>query len=156
MLSTDFRYEIIRPVLEYLHPDIPFSYRAEELLMLTAAQESALGARLVQESGPALGVYQMEPATEEDIWRNFLAFHPRIAEKIKAMRAPAPTSRDLVGNLYYATGMARVHYFRVKEPLPDMNDVEGLARYWKKYYNTEKGKGVVEEAVRNYYRYVRR
>ena len=55
---------------------------------------------------------------------------------------------QLKGNLYYAVAMCRIHYYRVSEALP--NDLEGMARYWKKYYNTELGKGTVEEFIHNY------
>lgn len=42
------------------------SQAAENLLVGTAVQESGRG-RLVQKGGPALGIYQMEPATFNDI-----------------------------------------------------------------------------------------
>jgi len=42
----------------------------------------------------------------------------------------------------FACLMARVHYLRVSEAVPD--DLRGQAGYWKRYYNTRLGKGTVE------------
>jgi len=39
--------------------------------------------------------------------------------------------------------------------LPNAEDIEGLAHYWKKYYNTVYGSGKVEEFVNNYKKYVK-
>ena len=73
--ARQFRECIIRPTLRALEPEIPHSLVAEELLMLTAAHESHLGTYLKQKGGPALGIYQMEPATYRDLHENFLRFH---------------------------------------------------------------------------------
>ena len=44
-----------------------------------------------------------------------------------------------------AAGICRLHYFRVKAPLPALYDVDGRAAYWKAHYNTPLGAGTVEE-----------
>lgn len=121
---------------------------AENLLMGTCAQESRMGTFLVQQgNGPAKGIFQMEPATERDIFDNFLHYKPRLMDMIDDMQAGY--GDDLTGNLYYAAAMCRVHYYRVKWPLPD-DDVEQLAHYYKLHYNTPEGKATVEEFVKNY------
>lgn len=139
------REYIIRPVLKSLGL---YSLQAEELLVLTAAQESRLGYYLHQEGGgPALGIYQMEPATHDDIWTHYLAFNRSLGDSIRVYGSDA---QSMVGNLYYATAMARAHYRRVKEGLPAADDIQGLARYWKEYFNTPSGKGTEAECIRNY------
>ena len=50
--------------------------------------------------------------------------------------------------------MARAHYLRVPEPLPDAGDVEALAAYWKQHYNTPAGAGSEAEFIDNYQRVV--
>jgi len=50
--------------------------------------------------------------------------------------------------------MCRMHYYRKSEPLPESDDVRALGEYWKKHYNTVKGKGTVDEFVENYKRFV--
>jgi hypothetical protein len=60
-------------------------------------------------------------------------------------------AEDLVRNDKLAICMCRVKYFQVKEGLP--SDLEGWARYWKKYYNTPLGKGTEEDFIRDYKEY---
>lgn len=149
---SHFRECIVIPTLEYL--DL-YSPDAVELLMGTAAQESQLGVFLKQIKGPALGVYQMEPATYKDIMDNFLRYKPDLQVKVLELSGAFPLWPDEIkGNLYVATALARVHYLRVSTPLPDAKDIVGMARYWKNYYNTSKGRGTTFEFVRNYKRYV--
>lgn len=144
------REYIIRPVLQSLGVH---SQAAEELLILTAAQESRMGYYLHQEGGgPALGIYQMEPATHDDIHDNFLAFKPAMQ---KAVMVHGSDAEHMIGNLWYATAMARMHYLRVPKALPAADDVTGLAMYWKQWYNTPKGHGTVIQAVNAYESLVR-
>lgn len=127
------------------------SKSAANLLLLTCAVESNLGHHLKQVNGPALGIYQMEPKTASDIYENFLDFRPELKESVDRFKADNITVDDnLTGNLFYATAMARVHYYRVPEELPHHEDIAGLASYWKSYYNTPKGKGTVEQAILKY------
>ena len=42
----------------------------------------------------------------------------------------------------FACLMARVHYLRVVEAVPE--DLRGQAGYWKRYYNTKAGKGTID------------
>jgi hypothetical protein len=136
--AKQLRELIIRPTL--INMDM-WSQSAENLLMGTAAQESKLGHYIAQVRGPALGIYQCEPATHDDVakWA-----------KGKGLLPPGVNSERLVYDLKYATIMCRLHYYRKSEPLPDADDVEGLARYWKIWYNSVKGKGTVAEFVKNY------
>jgi len=156
--ALQLRHEIIRPVLKYLEPEIPYSMAAENLLMGTCATESLMGQFLVQcDCGPAKGIFQMEPATHDDIWTNFLEYRRKLLGFISDLQQPAiltDLSSDVVGNLYYAAAMCRVHYFRVKFPLPDGDDVTQLAHYWKLHYNTHLGAGTIEKFIGNYARYV--
>lgn len=151
--KTQLRENIITPVL--LRMDL-YNVAAVNLLMGTCAQESKLGTYLKQlGSGPALGIFQMEPATYKDIWDNFLKYKPELAEKVLEFKATEKEDEwEMVGNLYFAAAMARVHYRRVKAPLPAANDIPALARYWKVYYNTPLGKGTEAEFIANYKKYV--
>lgn len=150
---TQLKNEIIKPTLEHLGM---YSESAVNLLLGTAAQESHMGKYIKQISGgPAVGIYQMEPATHDDIHTNYLSYRPGLEDKVFEFlgNAPSTLAQHLIGNLFYATAMARLHYLRVKEPLPKADDVEGLAEYWKDHYNTEAGKGTVEEFKENYARF---
>jgi len=131
---------------------------AVHLLLGTAAQESGFGTYLRQVGGgPALGVFQMEPATEKDIWNNYLdvEFREDLAFAVwRACYVSCANPEALEYNLAYQIVMARIHYRRIKEPLPPHDNVEALARYWKKYFNTPYGAGREDEFVRNYKKYV--
>ncbi|MGB8276303.1 MAG: hypothetical protein WCF16_13650 [Alphaproteobacteria bacterium] len=145
-----FRIEIVRKVLGWIDPVVPHSLTAENLLVGTALVESGLRA-LVQDGGPALGVFQIEPATHHDVLLNFLDYRPALAEQVRAFRAQSPDpDTQLVTNLAYACAIARLIYFRRPEPLPEADDIEALAAYWKAHYNTPQGKGTVTRFVASY------
>lgn len=131
-----------------------YSEDAVSLLMGTCAQESALGKyRRQLGGGPALGVFQMEPATFRDICENFLRYKPELQDKVKRVSGVEFfDAGDLVDNDRLAVCFARVHYLRVKESIP--GDLRGWARYWKRYYNTPLGKGTEEEFIANFKRCV--
>lgn len=129
-----------------LHSDV-----AVDLLMGTASVESHLGTFISQVGGgPARGIMQMEPATERDIWENYIAFRLHLVPKIIKVCGVDGPGPWLKYNLAYQIAMARLHYLRVPEPLPDPGDEVGLAEYWKKHYNTPQGHGTVEKFVDNY------
>jgi len=139
-------FKVIRPTLKAL--DL-WSVPAERLVLGTAMQESACGRYLIQLGGPALGIYQMEPATHDDIWNNFLLYNSKLVDKLKQlMIADWAQSEEVIGNLYYATAMCRVHYLRVKSAIPD--HLHGQADYWKAYYNTPLGKGTTADYLNNW------
>jgi len=135
-----------------------YSDTALNLLLGTAAQESHLGTYLRQlGGGPALGVFQMEPSTEADIWNNYLFFgradKRKAIYKISGVRS-ANNNGALEWNIAYAICMARLQYRRIKEPFPNSFDIVGMAKYYKSYYNTLLGKGTEQEFIQNYIKYV--
>ena len=141
----DFRDHVIAPTLHRLRL---WSAEAEELLLGTALAESGLRRLRQLGGGPALGVYQMEPATHADIWRWLRRRRPLLADDIAALTAETNLSGSLeraphlVTNLAYATAMTRAHYLRVRMPIPRGPDAQ--ARYWKRSYNTPLGAGTVD------------
>lgn len=149
ILCKDLREAIIRPTLKKIGL---WSEAAENLLLGTAAQESQMGRYLRQiGGGPGLGIFQVEPSTHDDIWDNYLIYRgPLLSAVTKLTVLQMPRTQQLVWNLLYATAIARVHYLRIKDPLPDANDVSALGCYWKNWYNTHLGKGTVEEFVKSY------
>lgn len=168
---SQFKELIVRPTLKALcfteHKKMPDGKEsaithhfdtesAVNLLTATALVESNLSG-LKQINGPALGFYQIEPATANDCWLNFLLDRPAFVDSVyfasgfpqsevsQRNRVKAPTVNNLMTNLAYATCMARVIYYRIPESLPVMTDdeeqdSESLYWYYKKYYNTDKGK----------------
>ncbi len=142
--AAQLREYVIRPALEEIGL---YSMAAEELVLGTAAHESKLGTYLHQVRGPALGVFQMEPATYRDIWVNWLPGQGDLAARLANIAGTdgAPLADVMVFNLKFAAAMCRVFYRRIKAPLPAAGDLAGQAAYWKKYYNTALGKGTPEQ-----------
>ena len=91
----------------------------------------------------ARGVFQMEPTTHDDIWR-WLRARPELAKRVEALSIRGQSAKELETNIWYAAAMCRAHYLRVREALPEHNEIEGQAAYWKRYYNTHHGKGTVQ------------
>ena len=142
---TQFRSNVVRPTLEAIGAH---GAAAENLVLGTALQESNLHYLRQLNDGPARGIYQMEPATHDDIWDNYLEYRPEPRSRIEAFLAPNQDRvSQLIWNLGYATAMCRVHYQRVSEALPAADDIPALAAYWKEYYNTPLGRGTVDEFV---------
>ncbi len=102
-----FRRDVVRPALEHLEL---WSESAENLLLGTALVESGLRSLSQRGGGPALGLFQIERATHDDIRTNFLRYRRALSAKVEALVAPQPSRpRQLVTNLAYAAAMARVH-----------------------------------------------
>ncbi len=145
---------IVRPTLIELGMH---SLAAERLVMGTITQESNAMYIKQMANGPALGLAQMEPATHDDIWKNFLKYKPSIAQSITRLASLGsiqstgiPDSKELISNISYAVAMCRAHYYRRPEPLPNADDIEALGKYWKQHYNTHKGKGTASEFVERF------
>lgn len=155
---------VVRPTLAQLTgPDVPGlgSDAAVELLLGTAAHESGFRAldqitgRNDRTLGPAYGLWQIEPATLDDLHQNFLRFRPSLAARLRGLAADWPSpAMQLATNLAYAAAVARLIYYRSPVRLAQSGDVEGHARVWKQVYNTERGKGRPEQFVDAYRRLV--
>ena len=140
---------VIKPALDVIRLD---SLAAQQLLLGTCAVESACGKYIHQLGrGPACGIFQMEPATHTDIYQNFLKYRRRdeLAGRLQVLAGPSyrrddglyPNAQKMVTDLLYAAAMARIFYLRVPAPLPEAGDISGMAKYWKRYYNTHLGAG---------------
>lgn len=150
MLNIEqFRGLVIDPTLEELGL---YSLTASKLVLGTALQESGLRHLKQLDGGPALGVCQMEPSTHDDIWESWLAYRDELAERVGRIGVNAD---DMVWNLKYSVAMCRVHYYRKPEPLPAVDDIQGHANYWKRHYNTIRGRGTVQDYMNNWLRHTR-
>ena len=147
MDAKEFRDTIVKPALLAL---ARWSEPAEKLLMGTAAQESLLQFTRQLNGGPALGYFQMEPATHDDCWKNYIDYRPSLKAKVLAIRAAhgSPKASEMETDHRYAAAMARVRYLRVPESIPA--DGNGLARYWKTYYNTVLGAGTIADFIEHW------
>ena len=122
------------------------------MIFETACVESNCGEYIKQINGPACGIFQIEPNTAQDIIDNYIKYRSRYKDifdmlYIKAFTLP----QNLKYNLAFSVFICRMFYMRIKESIP--NTVEKRAEYWKKYYNTEQGKGTTTEYIRKVGKY---
>lgn len=112
---------------------------AAALLLGTALIESECGAAIVQYgSGPALGVWQMEPPTARD-HLDWIDRHPAFKEVTARLLMPhAGVIAQLPINPSLSCWLARVHYWR-RDPqiAPAALDFAEQARRWGRYYQTQ-------------------
>ena len=140
MLDRDhFRDQIVIPACERLGLASP---EAIELLVGTAIQESRLTYLTQLGSGPALGLFQIEPATHDDVWTHVVQSRARFTGALGVRSV-----ERLVYDLRYGAMIARLLFWRHPEPIP--TDLEGQAHYWKRYYNTPLGADTPSEYIAN-------
>ena len=130
------------------------------LILGTSAKESDFGTFFRQlGGGPARGCCQMEPATERDIWDNYLYFgradKRKAIYRISGVRS-ASNNGALEWNIAYAICMCRLHYRRISEPFPEYDNIEGLAHYWKAHFNTSAGAGTVQQFIEKWDQFIGR
>ena len=155
MLKVDqLRKLIIKPALERL---IMYSEDAMELLVFTCAVESEGGTYLAQVNGPALGIYQMEPATYNDIWDNYIknktSLMLMLTSNFDVIRMP--NEDRLVYDLWFATAMCRIHYERVSSSLPSKDSIQSLWEYYKAHYNTPQGAAIESKSIEKYLAFIK-
>lgn len=143
MNAEQFRTYILAPILLDMENlcGIKESQYAEDLLMATAAQETHLGEYVHQEGGPAIGIYQMEPATIQGLFNDYI--YPKKVYYTNILGRYTSRGYDDLSQLHwnwgYATVLARLNYFRVPEALPAESNRDTLWYYYKKYWNTSLG-----------------
>lgn len=118
---------IIPPALRSLGDKFN-SYPAQIQLLATCGHESHCGEFVHQVHGPALGIYQCEPTTHRLVLSWAMDHEPNALVSL--------TSLDdrLIYDLEYATQIARLLYYSIPEPLPEV-DMTAMWRYYKSYYN---------------------
>ena len=128
----------LRDLITRTLKQIPHGYSndAVELLMMIAAHESKLGTYIKQVGGPALGIFQIEPATHDDVFDN----GDSCIHNASLLGYDLECSEMLEYDLRYQILMARQKLFMISEPIPPANMVDDMSEYCKKYWNTESGK----------------
>ena len=151
MDPKQYKVEIVIPTLTTIGC---YSMAAVNLMMGTALVESRLNFIRQFGGGPALGFCQVEPATMKDHFVNYL--NHRMGRRDSIFRLVYGSKKigdgealpyefleeQLKVNLAFNLAMGRLVYWRKPSPLPDEDDSAGMAKYWKLYYNTPKGKGI--------------
>jgi len=119
----------------------------KDLLIETARTETGLGNtedKTLLSAG--VGIMQFDKIGFEDVkergsrrWKNL------IKDKLK-VDIDLVTHDMLLYSPFLSVLWARMKYKLIPEQVPD--NIYGRAKYWKKYYNTYKGKGTVEHYLK--------
>ena len=132
-------------IYDALHSLDLYSESALKLLLGTCAQESHFGTYRKQIHGPAVGIFQMEPNTFNWLKDKYKAKFPSINDY---------EINDLEFNDKAAAIFCRLRYLADPHPLPPADNLNAIATYWKRVYNTYLGSGTVQEFLDNYRRFV--
>ncbi|MCL6269401.1 hypothetical protein M3P05_05500 [Sansalvadorimonas sp. 2012CJ34-2] len=127
--------------------NLPASESAIQLLCMIAAHESGGFRYNKQVNGSALSIFQVEPPSYHEVVaygcsKGYLNNQDNLSEQ------------RLLFDPTYAAAIARIFFLRFVEPIPDKGDIEGLAKYAKHYWNTNRGKAtclMYENAWNIYY-----
>lgn len=132
-----------------------WSESAEELVFLTGLVESKYKYIKQIGTGPARSFWQVEPSTARDSIDNYLKYREKRLGSIANIMRISP--EDLLDMSEHELGIAlwsdmvagivfcRLKYWRVPHKIP--SSTIGLARYWKKWYNTDGGAGTVSHFI---------
>lgn len=149
--SSEFLETTLIPTLIEMGMHSP---AAEKLLLMTACHESEGFRYRRQIRGPALSYFQIEPATLADLYASYLDYRSaKRATLDKHLPDGMTPLYALEHDDAYAVACARMIYARVSAPLPDVDDEDGLAVYWKQHYNTLLGRGTEEKYLDDWNRY---
>jgi len=131
------------------------SESAVDLVLATGIVESRYEYIRQMGDGPARSFWQVEPATCVDNLAHYLKHRPELMRKcadasmvdIKHWQNYDEKIWADILEKNIASGIihCRLKYWRVPKKMP--SSIEGQADYWKKYYNSELGKGDPEHFV---------
>ena len=122
-----------------------YSEDAAALVFRTGMVETGYKYLKQMGGGPAIGFFQLEPNTLYDIIDNYVTYRPELRTDLYALGYEDSDSEiRVMGNIALQAAFCRLVYRRDKHPLPKMGDLIGQAKYWKRVYNTELGKGTIK------------
>ena len=128
---------------------------AVRLVVATGIVESRYEYIKQMGDGPARSFWQVEAATAVDNLAHYLKHRPKLMQKcadasyvdLKHWQNFDEKIWEEILEKNIAAGIihCRLKYWRVPKRMP--NTIEGMSIYWKKYYNTEQGKGNPEHFI---------
>ena len=98
----------------------------------------------------ALGYWQVQLGTYRDNILNFLEFKNEFNDGWSIIKKiHQATYQSMTSDCVFACYMGAITVYRAPAALPEYNDIKGMAKYWKTYYNTSQGAGSIEEAFQD-------
>ena len=139
------------------------SKEAVDLVLATGIVESRYEYIRQMGDGPARSFWQVEPASAVDNLAHYLVHRSNLMQKCaEASLVDVKHWQNYDEQVWadileknIASGIihCRLKYWRVPKRMP--NTLEGQADYWKKYYNTEGGKGDPEHFIESVKKWLR-
>ena len=122
-----------------------YSKDAIDLVYKTGNAETGYRHLKQMGGGPAIGFWQVEPATLIDIMDNYVKYRPELEKRLKSLGfSRNDIETRVMSNIALQAVFCRLKYKRDRYALPKANDLEAQAKYWKRVYNTHLGKGTIE------------
>lgn len=151
-----------------------YSDEAFNLVFFTGFHESKFNYLMQHPSKIAKGYFQIEKETHNDLFINFLVFKKEIMKSLLLLtkyhfevkeleneelsnyvknfvkeKKYEDLNDELVYNLYYSIAVCRLLYYRQPFKIDSIKSFDDIAKVWKQYYNTKKGKGSEKEFLEN-------
>ena len=129
------------------------SYSDDALALVVRTGMAESGYRALKgygEGNPAIGFWQVEPATLNDMVTNYIKYRPHYEKNLISLGMNFNNDMiiSVISNMAVQAGLCRLHYRRDKDPIPSWDDLEAQAKYWKRVYNTVEGRGTVEHFIK--------
>ena len=136
----------IREIIEWALKKMDlYSFEAVDLIYKTGMAETGYKHLKQMGGGPAIGFWQVEPATLIDILDNYVKYRPNLEKGLKSLGfSRNDVETRVMSNIALQVAFCRLKYKRDKYPLPLIGDLQGQAKYWKRVYNTKLGKGTIK------------
>lgn len=146
---------VVQPTLNYLteFTGLAMNKRDAQIILIGIQAHESHGHQWLSQypSGPGRGGYQQEIATHDWIRDDYLKRRKTIGDAVRCMVPEGGCTADrMTYDLAYATAMARIYLWTIPEPLPSADDMLGMARYYKKYWNTKDGAATEEKFIHDF------
>lgn len=122
--------------------------KALAILIETAQQETQLGS--IADRHPlkwGVGLCQFDKIAFDDVKQRTAKHKRDRIKRVFGLNIQEVKHESLAYSPLLSFIFCRLFYMLIEEPIPET--VNGRAKYWKKYYNTVKGKGTTVKYVTN-------
>lgn len=135
-VDKDILYRYARVICDVIGHGV--NNTAVNLIVETAITETGGGTIEDKTDGAGMGVTQFDRFPFEDLRERSLRLRVKIMKNLGVDITKVQWD-DLRYNTFLSLLFTRLQYFPFSEEIP--KTIEERANYWKKYYNTEAGKG---------------
>ena len=129
-----------------------YSDDALALVVRTGMAESGYRAlKGYGDGNPAIGFWQIEPATMHDMIKNYIAYRSKYKKALEELGMKFEGDDieiSVISNLAVQAALCRLHYRRDSKPIPSWDDLEAQGKNRKREYNTSEGRGTIRHFMK--------